>query len=126
MELLRYVTATGADVFGRWLLELRDVQARARINARVNRLALGNFGDCKPLREGVWELRIDWGRAIACITQWPGGNACCFYVEATNESSPPTSNAPSSIGAIISKGHDGHETQSKHFSRADIDQRTPQ
>jgi putative addiction module killer protein len=28
---------------------------------RIDRLALGNFGDCKPLREGVSELRIDWG-----------------------------------------------------------------
>lgn len=28
---------------------------------RFLRLATGNFGDCKPLREGVWELRIDWG-----------------------------------------------------------------
>ncbi len=27
----------------------------------MNRLAAGNYGDCKPLRGGVWELRIDWG-----------------------------------------------------------------
>ena len=40
---------------------LDDAQARARIAARIDRLSLGNFGDCKPLREGVSELRIDWG-----------------------------------------------------------------
>lgn len=28
---------------------------------RVNRMAAGNFGDCKPVVEGVWELHIDWG-----------------------------------------------------------------
>ncbi len=28
---------------------------------RMDRLADGNFGDCKPLRDGVWELRIDYG-----------------------------------------------------------------
>jgi putative addiction module killer protein len=28
---------------------------------RVQRMAAGNFGDCKPLQDGVWELRIDWG-----------------------------------------------------------------
>ncbi len=28
---------------------------------RVSRMAAGNFGDCKPIAEGVWELRIDWG-----------------------------------------------------------------
>jgi putative addiction module killer protein len=35
--------------------------AVARIAIRIDRLALGNFGDCKALREGVSELRIDWG-----------------------------------------------------------------
>ena len=33
----------------------------AKIASRINRLAAGNFGDCKPLRQGVSELRIDWG-----------------------------------------------------------------
>lgn len=36
-------------------------QARARINARIRRLSLGNFGDVKPIGEGVSELRIDFG-----------------------------------------------------------------
>jgi putative addiction module killer protein len=40
---------------------LRQTQVRAKIVARLTRLAAGNFGDCKPLREGVWEIRIDWG-----------------------------------------------------------------
>ena len=40
---------------------LRDRQARARINARIRRLSLGNFGDVKPIGEGVSELRIDFG-----------------------------------------------------------------
>ena len=43
------------------LAALEDLQARARIAARLDRLSLGNFGDCKALREGVSELRIDWG-----------------------------------------------------------------
>lgn len=40
---------------------LRDKQARARIETRLARVALGNFGDSKSCREGVHELRIDWG-----------------------------------------------------------------
>lgn len=44
-----------------WLGRLDDKQARARVLVRVQRMAAGNFGDCKPLAEGVWELRIDWG-----------------------------------------------------------------
>jgi putative addiction module killer protein len=61
VEIRRYVTRTGKDVFGEWLSGLRDAQARARIAVRIDRLSLGNLGDCKPLRNGVSELRIDWG-----------------------------------------------------------------
>jgi putative addiction module killer protein len=61
IEVLRYLTESGHDVFGEWLAGLKDARARAKVAARVGRLAAGNFGDCKPLREGVWELRVDWG-----------------------------------------------------------------
>lgn len=61
IEIRRYVTRTGKDVIGDWLAGLDDVQARARIAARIDRLSLGNFGDCKSLRKGVSELRIDSG-----------------------------------------------------------------
>jgi putative addiction module killer protein len=56
-----YCTPTGRDVIGEWLDRLVDRRAEARILARINRLRAGTFGDCKPCREGVWELRIDWG-----------------------------------------------------------------
>jgi len=48
-------------VFARWLDELRDLRARARVQARLDRLAEGNPGDVKPVSEGVSELRIDYG-----------------------------------------------------------------
>lgn len=60
IEVRRYVTGGGKDVFGDWLAGLAG-QARARVAVRIDRLSLGNFGACKPLREGVSELRIDWG-----------------------------------------------------------------
>lgn len=44
-----------------WLAAMADRHARARVLVRVQRMAAGNFGDCKPIAEGVWELRIDWG-----------------------------------------------------------------
>jgi putative addiction module killer protein len=44
-----------------WFEKLRDVQARARILARIRRLSLGNLGDIKPVGEGVSELRITYG-----------------------------------------------------------------
>jgi len=57
----RYQTSEGRDVFGQWLSGLRDLKAKARIAARIDRLAAGNFGDCKPLTGGVAELRVDYG-----------------------------------------------------------------
>ena len=59
--LKHYVNPKGLDLFGAWLDSLRDKQARARVAARMLRLQNGNFGDCKPVGAGVWELRIDWG-----------------------------------------------------------------
>ena len=49
------------EVYFNWFNSLRDRQARARINARIRRLSLGNPGDVKPVGEGVSELRIDYG-----------------------------------------------------------------
>lgn len=49
------------EVFARWLDDLRDLRARARIQARLERLAAGNPGDVKPAGEGVSELRVDYG-----------------------------------------------------------------
>jgi len=51
-----------SETFSRWVGILKDRQAIARINARIRRLAeTGNFGDVKLVREGVSELRIDYG-----------------------------------------------------------------
>ncbi|MBU2569640.1 MAG: type II toxin-antitoxin system RelE/ParE family toxin [Gammaproteobacteria bacterium] len=49
------------DVYARWLDDLRDIRARARVLARVERLAAGNPGDVKSVGEGVSEMRIDYG-----------------------------------------------------------------
>lgn len=60
-EIRRYRTASGDEPLTDWLTDLPDRQARARILARLERLEIGNFGDCKFLRDGVSELRVDWG-----------------------------------------------------------------
>jgi putative addiction module killer protein len=49
------------DVFAKWLDGLRDLRARARVQARIERLALGNPGNVRPVGEGVSELRLDYG-----------------------------------------------------------------
>lgn len=47
--------------FVSWKERLRDRAAVGRINVRISRLALGNFGDVRPIGEGVSELRINFG-----------------------------------------------------------------
>ena len=49
------------ETFARWLDGLHDLRARARVQARIERLATGNPGDVKPVGEGISELRIDYG-----------------------------------------------------------------
>jgi putative addiction module killer protein len=61
LAIRRYRTASGREPFTEWLSKLPDRQARARILARLERLAVGNFGDVKVLRGGVSEIRVDWG-----------------------------------------------------------------
>lgn len=62
MKTIIYKTNTGKEPFIEWLLDL-DQTTRATITSRLKRVSLGNFGDCKLLKQasGVWELKIDYG-----------------------------------------------------------------
>lgn len=69
--------------YDHWMLGLRDIQAKARINARVRRLTQGNPGQHRVLTGGVVELKIDWGpgyrvyytrRGITLVILLCGGN----------------------------------------------------
>ncbi|MDR3276828.1 MAG: type II toxin-antitoxin system RelE/ParE family toxin [Treponema sp.] len=48
--------------YKKWYQKLHDIQAKARIKARIRRLSLGNRGDCKPIGNGLSELRIHYGQ----------------------------------------------------------------
>ncbi|MGC9258691.1 MAG: type II toxin-antitoxin system RelE/ParE family toxin [Phycisphaerae bacterium] len=56
-----YISASGKNVFEAWLTSLKDKSIEARIAARLDRVAVGNFGACRPVGNGVSELRIDFG-----------------------------------------------------------------
>jgi putative addiction module killer protein len=60
-ELVVFRAANGRVPFEEWLDDLNDKTAKARILARLVRVRLGNLGDCKPVGEGVSELRTDYG-----------------------------------------------------------------
>jgi putative addiction module killer protein len=61
------------DVFDRWLRDLRDTRARAKVAARIKRLSLGHPEDVKPVGEGVSEMRIPYGPGyrVYYITRGP-------------------------------------------------------
>jgi len=72
-----------SDTFRRWLSTLRDRKAKARIHARLDRMADGNMGDIKPVGQGVSEARIDYGpgyrlyfiqRGMSVIVMLGGGD----------------------------------------------------
>ena len=60
-KILQYQTREGSVPFREWLLSLSDLKVRARIRARLDRLLLGNFGDCKAVGKGIFELRLHFG-----------------------------------------------------------------
>lgn len=59
--ILIYETADGKRPFSDWLSKLKDRKARAKVRARLNRIQLGNLGDCMSVGDGVSELRINYG-----------------------------------------------------------------
>jgi putative addiction module killer protein len=60
-EIRHFLAENQKDLFMEWRRQLRDTRARIAVDRRINRMELGNFGDHKYCRDGVWELRIDFG-----------------------------------------------------------------
>jgi len=60
-QIEHYVRADGHVPYEEFFQALKNIDARAVIRARLNRVRLGNFGHCEPVGEGVHELKIDFG-----------------------------------------------------------------
>ena len=60
-ELQHYLDSGQRSPYLEWLRRLPDRRASIAIERRLNRVELGNFGDHRACRDGVWELRIDVG-----------------------------------------------------------------
>ena len=54
-------TLVQSETFSKWLLGITDTVAKAKIFARLRTATLGNFGDSKPVGDGVFEMRIHVG-----------------------------------------------------------------
>jgi putative addiction module killer protein len=74
--------------FDRWLKGLKDARAIARIVARLRSFELGNFGDCKPIKSKVWELRIHYGPGYRIYYTQSGSVAYLLLVGGTKSSQP--------------------------------------
>ena len=57
-----YQTQDGQEPFTKWLRSFRDQKTRDRIRKRLDRLEDGNFGDCRSVGDGVFELRLHFGQ----------------------------------------------------------------
>jgi len=91
IEIRHYITRSGKDAVNDWLSELADIRAQAKIAARINRLAVGNFGDCKTLGRGYMNYGSIGEPDSASITRSSAKPASCFSVEETNVRSQPIS-----------------------------------
>jgi putative addiction module killer protein len=60
-QIVAFRASDGQVPFEKWLDDLGDKPAVARVLARLARVRQGNLGDCKPVGEGVSELRVDFG-----------------------------------------------------------------
>lgn len=64
IEIEIYETASGKRPFKDWIDDLREGPTQAKVWTRIDRLKMGNFGDCKTLQDGVCELRIAYGPGL--------------------------------------------------------------
>jgi putative addiction module killer protein len=69
IEIRFYQDDAGKSPFTKWLNSLKDSNARAAVVSRLDRLLLGNFGDCKFLLKGLYELRIKYGPGYRVYTR---------------------------------------------------------
>lgn len=72
-EIHFYRTADGKVAFEQWRSALGDLQSRSLVRARLARLRAGNWGDCKALGQGLFELRIFYGPGYRIYVSPVGG-----------------------------------------------------
>lgn len=56
-----YETKNRKRPFSEWLNDFKDIETKTKIRLRLDRLEMGNFGSCRSVGEGVFELKIDFG-----------------------------------------------------------------
>lgn len=114
IELLRYLDDSGRDVFGEWLMGLKDARTHAKIVARLDRIQVGNFGAAKALRRGLFELRIDWGPGYRVYYAVLGGAHILLLCGGSKRKQSLDIETAAAISRTIRKGL--HEAKSEHIA----------
>ena len=84
IRIVRYVTADGTDPFDAWLRR-QSAEIRARIQTRLDRVELGNFGNHHGVGQGVFELRIDRGPGYRVYYGRDGGDLVVLLAGGTKK-----------------------------------------
>ncbi len=63
-EIQKLELENGVVPFDEWFDSLCDLRMQAAVDARLTRVRAGNFGDCKSVGGGVFELRISFGSGL--------------------------------------------------------------
>jgi putative addiction module killer protein len=88
IEFREYLTPNGKSPFGECLAKLRDRTAKAKVIARLDRVARGHFGDYKHVGEGVYELRIHYANGYR-IYYGKEGNAIILLLCGGDKATQP-------------------------------------
>ena len=82
-KLREYLSENGQSPFENWLIGLRDLTARARVETRLDRASLGNLGDHASVGDGVFELRIFYGPGYRVYYSLVGENVMLLLLGGT-------------------------------------------
>jgi putative addiction module killer protein len=115
MEIRYSLTSSGRDPYQKWLDKLKDLTGHIAIQRCVDWLAEGNFGDHKPLQEGVCELRVDPGPGYRVYYAMERATIVLLLCGGINARKQLISSEPYGIGVIINGG-DRDETKTKNCS----------
>ncbi|MPQ58852.1 type II toxin-antitoxin system RelE/ParE family toxin [Duganella sp. FT27W] len=104
-DIQYYLNSNAVNVAGKWLRSLRDPIAKAKITKRISRFEHGNFGDHKPCREGVWEMRVDEGPGYRVYYAFSGRQIILLLCGGDKTTQDADINTAVSYGKIGKKGN---------------------
>jgi putative addiction module killer protein len=97
-------TIVPTAAFDRWLKELNDDRAKARIATRIGRAMQGNFGDAESVGNGISEMRIDVGAGYRVYFAREGRTFYILLCDGSKKTQPSDIRTATRIWEQIQKG----------------------